>query len=93
MPVAHGRRVGVYTLATSVATRFVDWQNNQLAVYTRQMNGDLRTLGRDGMNEQSATAPWSAPQRSGIRFDRGRHYRAKIGYVLLATEQTIQGRT
>ncbi len=25
-----------------------------------------------------------------IRFDRGRHYRAKIGYVLLATEQTIQ---
>jgi maleate isomerase len=28
--------------------------------------------------------------RAGIRFDRGRHYRAKIGYVLLATEQTIQ---
>ena len=25
-----------------------------------------------------------------IRFDRGRHHRAKIGYVLLATEQTIQ---
>ena len=25
-----------------------------------------------------------------IRFDRGRHYRAKIGFVLLATEQTIQ---
>ena len=25
-----------------------------------------------------------------IRFDRGRHWRAKIGYVLLATEQTIQ---
>lgn len=24
------------------------------------------------------------------RFDQGRHYRAKIGYVLLATEQTIQ---
>jgi len=24
------------------------------------------------------------------RFDRGSHYRAKIGYVLLATEQTIQ---
>jgi maleate isomerase len=24
------------------------------------------------------------------RFDRGRHYRAKIGFVLLATEQTIQ---
>ncbi len=24
------------------------------------------------------------------RFDRGNHYRAKIGYVLLATEQTIQ---
>jgi maleate isomerase len=25
-----------------------------------------------------------------IRFDRGRHHRAKIGFVLLATEQTIQ---
>ena len=25
-----------------------------------------------------------------ICFDRGRHYRAKIGYVLLATEQTIE---
>lgn len=25
-----------------------------------------------------------------IEFDRGRHWRAKIGYVLLATEQTIQ---
>jgi maleate isomerase len=27
--------------------------------------------------------------RSGIVFDQGRHHRAKIGYVLLATEQTI----
>ena len=25
-----------------------------------------------------------------IRFDQGRHHRAKIGYVLLATEQTVQ---
>lgn len=25
-----------------------------------------------------------------IRFDQGRHHRAKIGYVLLATEQTIE---
>jgi maleate isomerase len=25
-----------------------------------------------------------------IEFDQGRHYRAKIGYVLLATEQTVQ---
>ena len=25
-----------------------------------------------------------------IAFDQGRHYRAKIGYVLLATEQTVQ---
>ena len=24
------------------------------------------------------------------QFDQGRHYRAKIGFVLLATEQTIQ---
>jgi len=28
--------------------------------------------------------------RAGIRFDAGRHPRAKIGYVLLATEQTVQ---
>jgi maleate isomerase len=28
--------------------------------------------------------------RAGVRFDAGRHPRAKIGYVLLATEQTIQ---
>jgi len=25
-----------------------------------------------------------------VRFDKGRHHRAKIGYVLLATEQTIE---
>jgi hypothetical protein len=25
-----------------------------------------------------------------VEFDQGRHHRAKIGYVLLATEQTIQ---
>ena len=25
-----------------------------------------------------------------VRFDEGRHPRAKIGYVLLATEQTVQ---
>ena len=25
-----------------------------------------------------------------VEFDRGRHYRAKIGYVILATEQTVQ---
>lgn len=25
-----------------------------------------------------------------IQFDRGRHFRAKIGYILLATEQTVQ---
>ncbi len=34
---------------------------------------------------QAAESP-----RPGIRFDAGRHPRAKIGYVLLATEQTIQ---
>ena len=28
--------------------------------------------------------------KEGIAFDRGRHWRAKIGFVLLATEQTIQ---
>jgi maleate isomerase len=28
--------------------------------------------------------------RNDIRFDQGSHWRAKIGYVLLATEQTVQ---
>jgi maleate isomerase len=32
----------------------------------------------------------STKPKPGIAFDRGRHWRAKIGYVLLATEQTIQ---
>ena len=31
-----------------------------------------------------------APAPIDIRFDEGRHPRAKIGYVLLATEQTVQ---
>jgi maleate isomerase len=35
-----------------------------------------------------ATDAEPAP-RPGIRFDAGRHARAKIGYVLLATEQTV----
>ena len=30
------------------------------------------------------------PTPQAIRFDRGRHHRAKIGYLLLATEQTVQ---
>ena len=30
------------------------------------------------------------PMRAGIEFDDGRHHRAKIGFVLLATEQTIE---
>ena len=29
-------------------------------------------------------------QRAGIRFDHGAHPRAKLGFVLLATEQTVQ---
>ena len=32
----------------------------------------------------------NAPAAAEIRFDEGRHPRAKIGYVLLATEQTVQ---
>ena len=28
--------------------------------------------------------------RNDIKFDDGTHWRAKIGYVLLATEQTIK---
>lgn len=31
-----------------------------------------------------------APVPENIRFDQGRHHRAKIGYVLLATEQTVE---
>jgi len=38
------------------------------------------------MTEQNVLA--TPPQQ--IRFDDGRHARAKIGYVLLATEQTVQ---
>ncbi len=39
----------------------------------------------------SGQAPASVASKSyDVRFDRGRHHRAKIGYVLLATEQTIQ---
>lgn len=41
------------------------------------------------MDGDIATA-LQATRGPGIRFDRGRHHRAKIGYVLLATEQTIQ---
>ena len=32
----------------------------------------------------------TAANQADIRFDQGRHHRAKIGYVLLATEQTIE---
>lgn len=39
------------------------------------------------MNQQARAAH---PLRNDIRFDRGSHWRAKIGFVLLATEQTIQ---
>ena len=31
-----------------------------------------------------------APVPDSIRFDQGSHPRAKLGYVLLATEQTVQ---
>ena len=34
--------------------------------------------------------PLASVPRRGIRFDAGRHPRAKIGYLLLATEQTVQ---
>ena len=40
------------------------------------------------MNDQSSALCDSA--EIAIDFDQGRHHRAKIGYVLLATEQTIQ---
>ncbi|MDX1434335.1 MAG: arylmalonate decarboxylase [Gammaproteobacteria bacterium] len=38
----------------------------------------------------SARPDPASTSRTGIRFDAGRHPRAKIGYVLLATEQTVQ---
>jgi len=41
-------------------------------------------LVKDG--QKVASAEWQGE----IGFDAGRHHRAKIGYVLLATEQTIQ---
>jgi maleate isomerase len=34
--------------------------------------------------------PVLIPPPDAIRYDRGRHHRARIGYVLLATEQTVQ---
>jgi maleate isomerase len=39
------------------------------------------------MKNEQAISP-SIPRR--IRFDRGRHWRAKIGFVVLAMEQTIE---
>lgn len=36
--------------------------------------------------QENASSVWP----NDVRFDAGRHFRAKIGYVLLATEQTIQ---
>lgn len=35
-------------------------------------------------------SPVLVPAPEDVRFDAGRHARAKIGYVLLATEQTVQ---
>jgi maleate isomerase len=40
------------------------------------------------MNIQAPTGAFS--KSYDVAFDHGRHHRAKIGYVLLATEQTIQ---
>ncbi len=37
-----------------------------------------------------ASATVIDPPRSEIRFDDGRHWRAKLGFVLLATEQTVE---
>lgn len=48
-------------------------------------------MSRPRESKQVSPAPDErhAP-RAGIRFDAGRHPRAKIGYLLLATEQTVQ---
>jgi len=42
------------------------------------------------MMKTRTETPLENPARPRIRFDAGRHHRAKIGYVLLATEQTIE---
>ncbi len=40
--------------------------------------------------DQIVSDKQASRQRTGIEFDKGRHHRAKIGYVLLAMEQTIE---
>lgn len=42
------------------------------------------------MTSAEKKIPKSAAWKSEIPFDTGRHHRAKIGFVLLATEQTIE---
>lgn len=40
--------------------------------------------------QQTIASQRKAAGTRAVRFDKGRHHRAKIGYVLLATEQTIE---
>ncbi len=42
------------------------------------------------MDSMARTIPESTSWQGDVPLDQGRHHRAKIGYVLLATEQTIQ---
>jgi maleate isomerase len=51
-------------------------------VYSRE--GDAEAMTVDAL---AGRAPQTGRE---VRFDAGRHHRAKIGYVLLATEQTIE---
>jgi maleate isomerase len=48
------------------------------------------TLTAKGIINAMAASSVLAPTPTDTRFDAGRHPRAKIGYVLLATEQTVQ---
>jgi maleate isomerase len=49
----------------------------------------IRTQRKDTALDQARTVETPSGPLA-VRFDDGRHARAKIGYVLLATEQTIQ---
>ena len=49
-----------------------------------------KTVPEEYAMSANLNAVINPPPRCDIRFDQGAHPRAKIGYVLLATEQTVQ---
>jgi maleate isomerase len=54
--------------------------------YRRVQPGSFAREGQMNVRDPAGVAA----EARDVRFDRGRHHRAKIGYVLLATEQTVQ---